>query len=77
MSAEVALGRLHVLRVDPHVPNVRVRKHHKLALVRRVGQDLLVPGHRRVEHTLPHRRPSVSKRRPVPHGPVLEHKPAV
>jgi hypothetical protein len=44
--------RLDVLRVDADVADLRVGHRHQLTAVRRVGEDLLVSGHRGVEHHL-------------------------
>src|SRR5262249_32772965 len=52
---EMRLRGLVVLVVDAVVPDQRVRHHHDLAAVGRVGQDLLIAGEARVEHDLAER----------------------
>ena len=49
------LARLEVALVDAVVADQRVRRHDDLPGVRRVGQHLLVAGHRRVEYDLAER----------------------
>src|SRR2546422_7363567 len=44
--------RLDVLLVDPVVADQRVRHRHDLPSIRRVGQNLLIPLHRRIEDHL-------------------------
>ena len=46
------LGRLEVFRIRTIVPDERKGHRHDLATVGRVGEDLLVAGHRRVEDDL-------------------------
>ena len=43
---------LGVFTGDPIVPDVRAGHRDNLALVGRIGQDLLIPAHRRIEHDL-------------------------
>ena len=44
--------RLHVFGVDPDVADLRIGHGDHLAVVRRIGEDLLVAGHGGVEHDL-------------------------
>ena len=53
-ATHVRPARLDVLAVHADVADLRVRHRHELPLVRRVGQDLLVPGHAGVEDELAH-----------------------
>ena len=46
----VDLRRLEVVGVRADVADVRIRQRDDLPVVRRVGQDLLIAGHRGVEH---------------------------
>ena len=43
-------SRFGVLGVDADVADVRIGQRHDLARIRRIGEDFLVAGHRRVEH---------------------------
>jgi hypothetical protein len=52
MNRRRAALALDVLAVDAVVPDERVGHRDDLALVRGVGEDLLVAGHRGVEHDL-------------------------
>jgi len=47
--------RLVIIRVDPDIADVRLGENHPLAAVRRIGQDLLVPGHAGVKDHLKNR----------------------
>ena len=62
--------RFHVLGVDAGVADVRIRERDDLPAVGRVGEDLLVPGDRGVEHHLAHgaapRAPMERPRKTVP-----------
>ncbi len=60
---------LHVLVVRAVVADQRIGHRHDLLVVRRIGEDLLVAGHGRVEHDLAH----AGARRPK--GPALEAGP--
>ncbi len=66
--------RLHVVDRDPVVPDVGIGHRHDLAVVARIGQDLLVAGHRGVEHDLSDRPPGVTERVAVVHRAVLERQ---
>ena len=43
---------LHIFAVRAGIADVWVGQCDDLAAVRRVGQDFLIPGHRRIEHDL-------------------------
>ena len=49
-------SRFDVLGIDADIADVRIREGDDLARVARVGEDLLIPRHRRVEHDLAYRR---------------------
>src|SRR5437660_3406256 len=65
-------ARLRVFAVHAVVPLVGVGHGHDLARVRRVGQDLLVAGHRRVEHGLAEGLPGSPEPAAPERGAVLE-----
>ncbi len=46
------LPRLDVFRVDADVADVRIGERDDLSRIRGIGEDLLISGHRRVEHDL-------------------------
>ena len=48
-AAHVGLGAFLVERIRAVVPDVRVSHRHDLPAIRRIGQDLLITGHRGVE----------------------------
>ncbi len=54
------------------IPDERIRQHDDLAVVGRVRCDLLVAGHRRVEHDLAGRRRSVAERLTPPRRAVFQ-----
>ena len=66
--------RFDVLGVDADVADVRIREGDDLARVRRVGQDLLVAGHRRVEDDLADRVPRRADRAPAEDAAVGERQ---
>ena len=41
---------LEVVRIRADVPDVRVRQRDDLPVIRRIGENLLITGHRGVEH---------------------------
>src|SRR3546814_4149512 len=45
---------LGVLGVAADVPDVRIRERHDLLAVRRIRQDFLISGHRRIENDFTH-----------------------
>ena len=51
-SADPGAAAFGILLVDPVVADLRVGHRHDLAVIGRVGQDLLVAGHARVEDDL-------------------------
>ena len=51
-AARPRLARLRVVLVDPVVADQRIGQAHQLTRVGGIGEDLLVAGHRRVEHHL-------------------------
>ena len=62
--------RLRVVGIDADVADVRIRQRDDLTRIRGIGEDLLVAGHRRVEHDLAgcmaHARRSTRPRNTVP-----------
>ena len=48
-AGDVGLARLDIERVDAGVADERIGHRHDLPLIRRIGQDFLITGHRRVE----------------------------
>ena len=70
--AGVRLVRLHVLLVDAVVADERIGHGDDLPLVRRVGQDFLIPRHRSVETNLPGDRRRSAERLPLENGAVLQ-----
>ena len=66
--------RFDVLGVDADVADVRVGERDDLARVRRIGQDLLVAGHRRVEDDLADREPGRADRHAAEHRAVGERE---
>ena len=62
---DVRPAALDVLAVDAVVPDQRVGHRHDLPLVGRIGEDLLVPGHRGVEDDLALGSSGVPNERPV------------
>ena len=71
-GAGVRLARLVAVGVGPVVAVHRERVGDELAAVRRVGGDLLVAGHARVEHELAADRPGSGESLPAEDAPVLE-----
>ena len=67
-------ARLVVLAVDAGVADVRRGLHDDLAVVRRVGQRLLVAGHAGVEDRLAERLPHAAVRLAAEGAPVLQHQ---
>ena len=43
-------ARFQILRGRAGIADVRIREGDDLPAVRRIGEDLLVPGHRRIEN---------------------------
>ena len=70
--AGVRLVRIHVLLVDAVVANERIGHGDDLPLVRRVGQDFLIPRHGCVETNLPGDRRGSAERLPLENGAVLQ-----
>ena len=69
--------RLLVLRdrcLDAVVTDVRIRHHHDLKSVRRIGGDLLISGQRRIENDLADRVGGGAKRLAVVHGSIFENE---
>src|SRR2546422_11250086 len=67
--------RLDVLLVDPVVADQRVRHRHDLPSIRRVGQNLLIPLHRRIEDHLSPGFPQRAEGLPAEDAAVAEHEP--
>ena len=67
-------ARLVVLVVHPGVADVRRGLDHDLAVVRRVGQRLLVAGHAGGEDRLAERLPTAAVRLAAERPPVLQHQ---
>ena len=61
-----------VLRVDAGVADVRIGQRDDLAAVGGIGEDLLVAGHRGVEHDLADRQPGCADGAAPKHRPVGE-----
>jgi hypothetical protein len=66
---------LGVLVGDAVVADERVRHDHDLSRVRRIGEDLVVPGHRRVEHEISARLARRAGGEALEHEAVLEGQP--
>jgi hypothetical protein len=66
----VGLERLGVLGIGAGVADVGVGEGDDLARVRGIGEDLLVAGHRGVEHHFAHRLPACTDRAPTKNAPV-------
>jgi len=69
-SGGVHPGRFLVFRVNPGIADVRVGQRDDLAAVRRVGEDLLVAGHRGVEDHFTGRRSARADGAAPKHRPV-------
>ena len=67
-------GALGVLGVDAVVADHRVGHRHDLAVIRRVGQDLLIPGHAGVEDDLAVDLAPGAERAAGEHRPVFQGK---
>ena len=70
----VDAARLDVLGVDADVADVRIGERDDLPGVRRIGEDLLVAGHRGVEHDLADRRAGGADRAAAKHRAVGERE---
>lgn len=44
---------LVIERIGPNVSDMRIGQGHELLVVRRIGQDFLIAGHRRIEYDFP------------------------
>ena len=75
-APQVEPFRLHVLGVDPIVPDVGGGHGHDLTAVGGIGQDLLVPGHGGVENHLARRGADGAEASSGKHRPVLERQNA-
>ncbi len=62
--------RFRILGIHAHVADVRIRERDDLAGVRRIGEDLLVAGHRGVEHHFADGRSERADRPAVEHRPI-------
>ena len=71
-AGDPGAGALGVLGVDADVADLRAGHGDDLAAVRGVGEDLLVPGHARVEHDLARGLPPGPERGPGQHGAVFQ-----
>jgi len=68
----MGLPGLHVLKVDARVANHRVGHRYDLTLIGRIGEDLLIAGHRGVETHLPGCRSLRAKSVAAEHRTVFE-----
>ena len=75
-DARRVVDRLGVLGVDADVADLRRRHRDDLPVVRRVGEDLLVAGHRRREDGFARRRAARAERAPLEDGAVGEDEPS-
>ena len=66
--------RLPIFVVDAVVADQRIRHHHVLARVGRIGEDLLIPGHGSIEDDLPQRGPWSPETVAVEAATVLQEK---
>ena len=66
--------RLTILVVDAVVADQGIRHHNVLPRVRRIGEDLLVPSHGRIEDDLSQRRPGRSEAVAVEAAAVLQQE---
>src|SRR5881396_3435712 len=69
--------RLDVFLVDPVVADHRIGHGHDLSAIRRIGEDLLVAGHGRVEDDLAGRLADGAERAAAEDPPVTEHEEGV
>src|SRR5438046_9964626 len=69
--------RLDVVLVDPVVADHRIGHGHDLSAIRRIGEDLLVAGHGRVEDDLAGRLADGAERAAAEDPPVTEHEEGV
>src|SRR6266550_1122728 len=77
-AGDVGPGAFGVDAVEPVVADVGIGHRDDLAAVRRVGEDLLVPGHPGVEDHLPGReRPLGAEAGPLERRTVLQHQQGV
>src|SRR5262249_42533810 len=64
----------NVLLIDPIVPDERVSHGHDLAFVRRIGEDLLISGHRGIEAYLATHRCGSAERLPAKYRAVFQRQ---
>jgi hypothetical protein len=65
--------RFDVFGIDARVADMRIRQRDDLPGIRRIGEDLLISGHRRVEHDFADARPVACVERAD--GAAAKHRP--